>query len=631
MTIEEAQAAGPYDVIIVGSGFGGGVLASDLFRTNSKIGDAAQSILLIERGGLVFHSHCLNASRPGGLGKDRGQQNDTFFAMFKDDYDIDTSGGASGIDIPQNIWKGGPMYMVGGRSSAWGLFAPRIHDTTFTRYFPPDLAKELTSMWYLKAERLLKLSVPETQIVHQQLMERLDMKADPAHEVQWQWGRIASEFRGGQNFDFAEGAYSTIDKLLEIMMSKPVDADGKLVEHKNFKMLLNSEVRALSMEGKDARGVLVRPPGASSDVEILLKRQGNQADGPITGRVVLCAGSVASPSILLRSGVALGKGGGHITDHDILYKAISYRYTKPDARRNLGSMKLQTYFALGDGQMGLANISLDASSFLPRGEVADTNLPNFIISFIIPAQLEQTNSVTLTDKGEPHVKMVRTQTITVNERRVYTDRMRDLTETARNVIKEHLNVEWVPHQEKTDPYLSYLELGGVAHELGTLPMPDRDNSPHCVDIDLKLEGSNNIFVCDLSVFPCSPEVNPTLTLAALAIRLSRRLVPRDGMTAQDDDTIRMVNHSGEPIRVWCSNRAQVDVSQEKDSCVIQPGRDFAWRRTKGIQEAIFVFRLDKRPAKSLDWSDTSKLSFVDVPELHVGFPGEVVTIQEAFT
>ncbi|KAG9104255.1 hypothetical protein FRC07_009831, partial [Ceratobasidium sp. 392] len=80
LTPEQAAIQKPgeeYDIIIVGSGIGGGVLAHDLFDTNSMLGKRAKRVLLLEKGGLVFHSHCLNTARPDGLVNDRGQQNDT--------------------------------------------------------------------------------------------------------------------------------------------------------------------------------------------------------------------------------------------------------------------------------------------------------------------------------------------------------------------------------------------------------------------------------------------------------------------------------------------------------------------------------------------------------------------------
>ena len=64
-------------------------------------------------------------------------------------------------------------------------------------------------------------------------------------------------------------------------------------------------------------------------------------------------------------------------------------------------------------------------------------------------------------------------------------------------------------------------LGGVAHEVGTLRLGPPGQA--VVDPDLKYTGHDNLYVCDLSVFPTSPAANPTLTLAALAMRLAAHL------------------------------------------------------------------------------------------------------------
>ncbi|KAG9002989.1 hypothetical protein FRB93_011276 [Tulasnella sp. JGI-2019a] len=83
--------------------------------------------------------------------------------------------------------------------------------------------------------------------------------------------------------------------------------------------------------------------------------------------------------------------------------------------------------------------------------------------------------------------------------------MEEITKEAIETIKSHLKVE-------AGDFLSFLELGGVAHELGTLPMPGRSaNGWYTVDENLKLADYNGIYVCDLSIFAMSPEANPTLT------------------------------------------------------------------------------------------------------------------------
>ena len=71
--------------------------------------------------------------------------------------------------------------------------------------------------------------------------------------------------------------------------------------------------------------------------------------------------------------------------------------------------------------------------------------------------------------------------------------------------------------------------GTVHHAAGSLRMPFKSNyiSPFnynsVVDENLCLVGTNNIFVCDMSVMPFSSAANPVRTLASLALRLSAHL------------------------------------------------------------------------------------------------------------
>lgn len=64
-------------------------------------------------------------------------------------------------------------------------------------------------------------------------------------------------------------------------------------------------------------------------------------------------------------------------------------------------------------------------------------------------------------------------------------------------------------------------IGGVAHEVGTLRMASGGTG--VVDADLKFLAYDNLFACDNLVFPASPAANPSLTTAALALRLAAHL------------------------------------------------------------------------------------------------------------
>ncbi|HEY5954556.1 MAG TPA: GMC oxidoreductase, partial [Terrimicrobiaceae bacterium] len=69
--------------------------------------------------------------------------------------------------------------------------------------------------------------------------------------------------------------------------------------------------------------------------------------------------------------------------------------------------------------------------------------------------------------------------------------------------------------------------GTVHHAAGSLRMParpryDRDFSANSVvNEDLRVVGTDRLYVCDMSVMPISAAANPVRTLVALALRLSR--------------------------------------------------------------------------------------------------------------
>jgi hypothetical protein len=61
-----------------------------------------------------------------------------------------------------DAWTGGPLYCVGGRSNAWGLYIPRIDQNTLEEYFPPSIIDDLAdnkdpyrANYYKRAEFLM--------------------------------------------------------------------------------------------------------------------------------------------------------------------------------------------------------------------------------------------------------------------------------------------------------------------------------------------------------------------------------------------------------------------------------------------------------------------------------------------
>ncbi|KAG6809519.1 hypothetical protein H0H92_015932 [Tricholoma furcatifolium] len=659
-----------YDIIVVGTGMGAGVIAGDLFDTDSKVGHRAKSVLVIEKGGVPFHSHCFNAARPIGFGEDRGQQNDTFFSLFKQNY-------AFKDETQAREWNAGEMFNLGGRGAAWGLFSPRIHDETLEKEFGTDLRQQLVGEWYRKAEDLMGLFNPKTSSYHASLMERLNMVS--GRGCQWQWGRIASEFQDDRNFDFARGAYSPIDKLLEIAMSKDRDSKtGKTIEHKNFKILIHSDVRSLERDpNKDDvySGVWVRD---RSGMDTLIKLKDN-------GKIILGAGSVGSPTILMRTNAGMadflqGNGGLHLTDHDIFAATATFGYLDMAIQDKVGAMKLQTYVRLKSNRIALLNVAVGASSFLPRTSFPKqrrfTNLefPRMIAAFIFPEPLLQTNTIELNPAPprnnlakrrdtEPVVNAGRRQPFnsSAQDRGDIVD-LRTLTKSVFKTLQDELKLcdmcvldpDGAQIEVTDDKFFKALELGGVAHELGTIPMQNGSNSlsSSCLDQNLKLRNTANVYVCDLSIFPFSPEVNPTLTLVALALRLSRhihdpRIIDTKGdnsvgstmTTAQAQVRRWVMNQSGDPVKVHISNLSGtptttkfVDGKQEADSppgeTILEPGAILEVERDNKTDETVRVYTL----RFGIDWNNWKKnnvpgKAFVTRPIQYIARPQKVCAIE----
>ena len=92
------------------------------------------------------------------------------------------------------------------------------------------------------------------------------------------------------------------------------------------------------------------------------------------------------------------------------------------------------------------------------------------------------------------------------------DEVRDL----RNSVLDFLHANHDPNDG-----MHFGNEGTVHHAGGSM----RVSGDHTgvVDDNLRMEAYDNLYICDVSVYPVIPAANPSLTLAALALRLTDRL------------------------------------------------------------------------------------------------------------
>jgi hypothetical protein len=448
---------------------------------------------------------------------------------------------------------------------------------------------------------------PETKPLHRELIDRLNIHRDQLlPTTQWAWGRVASEFtnKDRKNYNFAQGAFSSIDRLLESAM----DEADKEPSKRKFKTVLEAPV--VRLEPKPEAGK-VQPVS-----HVVVKDAAGNEHKIRTKQAVLAAGTIDSAAVLLRSmdgatpteafGPEFAQHFGHATDHYIYAVSLPFYYRNAEFKSQLGGMKLMTDITFNkiDNTTALANISLDAGSFLPRRNVPNSDLPQFIIAFILPSELAHQNNITLNDKGEPYIHMEFARDAKLKRKQAV---LVDFAVDVMNSIASTLDLQFVTHEAPSAPYvplpvvakenikLNVLGPGEVAHELGSIPMDGAD-AEHILDKDLKMRyGWNNLYVCDLSVFPYSPAANPTLSLAALSLRLSDHLLPPAETQYQP---IIVYNMTGETVHVVMTNSntkaKSLDPEGERDtmdSVVIESGKSATWKREQ--KESIFIFAADE--------------------------------------
>lgn len=94
------------------------------------------------------------------------------------------------------------------------------------------------------------------------------------------------------------------------------------------------------------------------------------------------------------------------------------------------------------------------------------------------------------------------------------------------LLDQHFREKEAGQMEQKITEISTLPFTDASHHLGTTRMSD-DPKTGVVDSDCRVYGVDNLYVAGSSVFPTAGHANPTLTIAAMALRLADHLKSRD--------------------------------------------------------------------------------------------------------
>lgn len=471
-----------FDVIVVGSGVGGGIVAEQL-------ADLGADVLVLEAGSLLFPTHIANLPRQHQVGK----FDKHLWGLF-DEFRV------VNYEAPDSNYEGGQTFNLGGRSVFWGGFIPRMTWWELEPW-PEPVRWHLENAGYQRAEDLMYWPAPPARYQQEVKMLLKNRWPDFDHFD----APMAVRHLNPSFGTISTGLFSTADLLTESRLT--VDPSGK----KGPSINLNHAVVKLETSGNRISGVVAR--------DLLVNRTRSFR----ARHVVLAAGTVESPKIARLSGLHDPRGlvGAGITDHPIFFTHFSVPQGRTWHRVDASSKTLSRHTQASAGNRPY-NILLELGADLNQGRYLDPDTLDrhrqlkgdamlCEVVFLFNAPLVEQNRLEHT--GPSYAKPV----VRMQDSPAADGFLAEVNEMKDQIIGE-LGGEAIAGGDLS---LKRAPLGGVAHEVGTLRMGAGDTG--VVDEDLRFNGYDNLFVCDLSVFPTSPAANPTLTLAALSLRLADHL------------------------------------------------------------------------------------------------------------
>lgn len=472
-----------WDVIVIGSGMGGGTVSDALAEKGLRV-------LVIEAGTLTFQSNVYNL--PG----------DKYRWNLKHGVRTSTVVRPRDKSLPPSEFDPRLNINMGGMSAFWSGQIPKMATWELQQWhekIQDYLGKE---GGYLRAERKMHKQVtlgPSQQRIKDFIktnMPGYTVDDLPRSKHQPYISSLGDTFAINNVLGNPTGMYSTIDQLL--------DSTG--IADKDLSIRINSLVTHIQRE---------EGGGWKVDTYDLV----NNTQRSYRSKVLIAAaGCIGSTSLVMRSNVIqhplLGKG---LTGHPT-YKVQFNSLASSDFKNiDISAKDHAKIFVRQHNAPWFMHILINYE-FWDRGFSDDEvlaellerkgNSNNLTLHFYLANQLDEDNFLRVKpDKFMPEVY-------------IRPNPGDEIVARLGSVISDSLNILGID-QAAHKPDIERSIGGETPHLAGGMRMdgPLNENKG-VVDSNLAVKDADGLYVCDLSVFPYIPAVNPALTLVALALRLA---------------------------------------------------------------------------------------------------------------
>lgn len=511
-----------YDVIIIGTGAGGGSLLN-------RIAASGKRVLVLERGPFL----------------PRDKDNWSYHGSFKY-YSSETMYNKAGGEIHPGF-----CYYVGGNTKVYGAALFRLRERDFERFRHKD---GFSPEWPLKYRDF----------------EAYYDQAEELYQVHGQAGEDPTEPPRKRDYPFPPISHEPrIKEVFEILKArgmKPYPAPMGIRLNEAL-MHLSPCIRCDTCDGypcmvhakSDADVLAVRPVMREPNITLLteakvLRLHTNASGREVTGVVaevkgepvifsgdivVVSCGAVNSSALLLRSandkhpnGLANSSGlvGRNLMKH-VLGSLVGVSTLKPNPSRFQKTMAINDFYWGEPGyEFPMGNIQLMGKTVIEGLRGCEDKYAPLTIEEVAKNSIDWW--LTTEDLPDPNnqVRVEGDQRIVIDYTENNSEPFDRLVERWKGVLKEigcgcHIVPQANYFTPKSGYFTTKMPMHGLGHQVGTCKFGE-DPKTSVLDLNCRAHDVDNLYVVDGSFFVSSGAVNPTLTIIANALRIGDHLLER---------------------------------------------------------------------------------------------------------